>query len=161
MSTEIQSMYYSELTSFRSHLEKDIRRGIYSDYKVSLDNVHFWQQFYIQKTCFYDKNILNASFTLWNSTVLKKKNHISLSSFVREDIFYTITVWNSHIGEQLFLVIHEVKDLPTLVTKLLLRLCNKTMHACINGIVSITMENCLRILKVFTTFYVSNIINSL
>ena len=41
MSTEIQSMNYSEFTSFRSHLEKDIRRGIYSDYKVSLDNVHF------------------------------------------------------------------------------------------------------------------------
>ena len=54
MSTEIQSTNYSEVTSFRSHLERDIRRGIhsdykasvdnrgiYSDYKASLDNVHF------------------------------------------------------------------------------------------------------------------------
>ena len=158
MSTEIQSMYYSELTSFRSHLEKDIRRGIYSDYKVSLDNVHFWQQFYIQKTCFYDKNILNASFTLWNSTVLKKK--IIYLSTVWSG-YHTTTVWNSHIDEQLFLVIHEVKDLPTFITTLLHMLCNKAMRACINGIVSITMEIFLRILKVFTTFYVSNIINSL
>ena len=70
----------------------------------------------------------------------QEKNHISPSSLVQEETLYTSTVWNSHIDEQLFSVIHEVKDLPTFITKLLHRLCNKAMRAYINGIVSITME---------------------
>ena len=69
----------------------------------------------------------------------QEKNHISLSSLLRE-IVYTTTVWNSHIDEQFFLLIYKVKDLPTFITKLLHRLCNKAMRVCINGIVSITME---------------------